>query len=187
MHKEHNFNGEGVKSILHLLLDHKVAREVIDHLENKLKEFESKNEISISFMFSLVNFLSKFLDRCHHGKEEKCFFPLLENLGIPRVGGPIEVMILEHQEMRTIIAKIDEYIKLYSEGKITASEVISYCKDLILLIRSHFFKEENILFREGSELISSNEDIKNVQCYEKIEKDIDHEKLIEEAEKLKKT
>lgn len=187
MHKHHNENEEVVKAIFHLLIDHKVTREVIDKLELKLAEFEAKNEISISFMISLVNFLSKFLDRCHHGKEEKCLFPLLENLGIPREGGPIGVMLIEHQEMRETISKINEMLKLYSEGKQNASVIISYCKDLIGLIRSHFFKEENILFRTGSEIIPNSEDIKTVTCYEEIEKDIDHDKLLQEVEKLKES
>ncbi|HLI45942.1 MAG TPA: hemerythrin domain-containing protein [Geobacterales bacterium] len=184
MHHNHE---EASPAIIHLLLDHKVVREIIDKLEIKLDEFERKNEISISFMFSFVNFTEKFLDRCHHGKEEKCFFPALEKTGNPYVESPITIMKMEHAEMKDYIKKIEEQLIAYKNGKEDPKILISTCRDLIGLIRSHFFKEENILFRIGGRELSKEENFKTVDCYEEIEKDSDHEKLLAEAEELKRS
>jgi hemerythrin-like domain-containing protein len=45
-----------------------------------------------------VNFLRHFADECHHFKEEKLLFPLMEEDGIPREGEPIGMMLVEHEE-----------------------------------------------------------------------------------------
>jgi hemerythrin-like domain-containing protein len=173
-------------AVLHLLLDHKVVREVIDRLEMKLDEFERKGEISISFMLSFLNFAKKFLDKCHHGKEEKCFFPALEKLDAS-TETPIEVMKLEHVEMKNYLKEIEEKLNAYMNKEVGIEDVINPSRDLIGLIRSHFFKEENILFRIGVEIIPKDEDYKTVDCYENIEKELDHEKLLKEAEEIKKS
>jgi len=41
-------------------------------------------------------FLEVFVDKCHHGEEEKVLFPAMEEAGIPRQGVPIGVMIYEY-------------------------------------------------------------------------------------------
>lgn len=171
-------------AVFHLLLDHKVMREVIDSLERKLIEYEKRNEISISFMISFLNFSFKFLDTCHKNKEEKCFFPALERAGMHKA--PIEVMIQEHSEIKTLLHLIEEKLKEYSEKKIEANQLISLCYDLIALIRSHFFKEENVLFRAGTEILNEEDQNKSVVCYEEIEKDVKHEEILKMAENLKK-
>jgi len=183
MHNTH----EGSPAVIHLLLDHKVMREVIDRLELKLDEFEARNEISITFMVSFINFTSKFLDKCHHNKEEKCFFPALENTGNPFVEKPIQVMKMEHAEMKEYLKKIESQLNAYRESKGDLKVLISTCRDFIGFIRSHFFNEENVLFRIGARELSKEENYKTVDCYEEIEKDIGHEKLLKEAEELKKS
>jgi hemerythrin-like domain-containing protein len=35
-----------------------------------------------------MEFLTVFVDKCHHGKEEEFLFPALEAAGIAREGGP---------------------------------------------------------------------------------------------------
>ena|GEM_PF-957971 len=177
---------EAKASIFHLLLDHKVIREVIDRLEMKLDEFENRKEISISFMISFLNFASKFLDRCHRDKEEKCFFPTLESLDAS-TEAPIRVMKFEHEEMKKYLKEIEEKINAYKNKEAGVEEVIKPCRSLIDLIRMHFFKEENVLFRMGVDVIPKDEDLKTVVCYENIEKEIEHEKLLKEAEELKKS
>lgn len=184
-HNHEEYGGRA--AIIHLLLDHRIVREVLDSLELKLRQFEAKNEISISFMVSLTNFLSKFLDKCHHGKEEKCLFPSLEKLGVPREGGPIGVMISEHAEMKRLLNEIKSRLEEYSKGNVKAADVIGPCYDFINLVRSHFFKEENIVFRIGAEIMSKEESFRTVDCYEGIEREVNHEKVLKEAEELKKT
>ncbi len=180
MREEPNF------AIIHLLIDHKVMREILNRLELELRRFEEKGEISMSFMLSFINFSRKFLDRCHRNKEEKCLFPVLENLGVRREGGPIGVMLMEHKEIERLISEIESRLNEYSNNKASAPKLIEACHELLNLVHSHFFKEEAVLFKTGVEIMSKEESNKTVACYEGIEKEIDHEKLMKEAEELKR-
>jgi hemerythrin-like domain-containing protein len=60
-----------------------------------------------------VDFVRNFADRCHHAKEEENLFPRMEARGVPRDGGPIGVMLFEHEEgrayVRAIAGAIDDY------------------------------------------------------------------------------
>ena len=44
-----------------------------------------------------IDFIRNFADKCHHLKEEQILFPALEEHGIPREGGPVGMMLLEHE------------------------------------------------------------------------------------------
>jgi hemerythrin-like domain-containing protein len=52
---------------------------------------------------TLLDFLKTFADRCHHGKEEKVLFPKLMQAGIPMNGGPLGVMLYEHDQARQLV------------------------------------------------------------------------------------
>ena len=45
----------------------------------------------------LLDFFANFIDRCHHAKEERYLFPKMEERGVPNQGGPIGVMLSEHE------------------------------------------------------------------------------------------
>ena len=57
-----------------------------------------------------LDFIRHFADGCHHLKEEKVLFPAMEEHGIPRDGGPIGMMLMEHEEgrgyVRTMMAAL---------------------------------------------------------------------------------
>ena len=47
-----------------------------------------------------------YADRQHHGKEEDLLFPELEEKGLPRNGGPVGMMLMEHRFGRSHIARM---------------------------------------------------------------------------------
>jgi len=59
--------------------------------------------VDISHLDQILEFLKVFVDKCHHGKEEKVLFPAMEEAGIPRQGGPISVMFYEHERGRSYV------------------------------------------------------------------------------------
>jgi len=86
----------------------------------------------------------------HFLKEEETFFPVLnrhferaiKKIGgdIRPAGGPVNVMLLEHKVMRTVIQNLEQTLK---DGK--KDEISRNLAQLASLIRSHIFREENIL------------------------------------------
>jgi hemerythrin-like domain-containing protein len=125
-------------AILHVL-------KIID----KVVSSDKKADVEIfKFGNELIYFLKTFADKCHHGKEEDYLFKALNARGISSDGGPIAVMLHEHQLGR-------EYISLMSnslEAKDLTDFKTNAAKYRDLLI-SHIGKENNVLFMMTDKLL----------------------------------
>ncbi len=83
-----------------------------------LEEMASKGEgrvatESVQDIEQLIGFFKVFVDQCHHGKEEKLLFPALEKIGVSREGGPIGVMLSEHDLGRFNISGMQAALRKY--------------------------------------------------------------------------
>jgi hemerythrin-like domain-containing protein len=151
--------------------DHDVILKVIDSLEEKIGSFRDNGSIDVAFLRGFLDFGSTFIDKCHHAKEEHCLFPCLEKRGIPRMGGPIGVMLMEHETGRMILRKIRESLENYLEGgqRTVLDEIINLCSDYIQLLRQHIYKENNVLFPLGDNVIDEVDDREVMKCYDQKE------------------
>jgi hemerythrin-like domain-containing protein len=105
-----------------------------------------------------LDFIRHFADECHHFKEERVLFPALEEHGIPRDGGPVGMMLMEHEEGRSYVRSMLAAISLIEAKNEAAKENLltsaqAYCR----LLREHIQKEDEILFRMADEVISAEE------------------------------
>jgi len=105
-----------------------------------------------------LDFIRHFADQCHHFKEEKVLFPALEAHGIPSEGGPIGMMLMEHEEGRSYVRAMLAAISLI-EGKNEASKasLVSSAQAYCRLLREHIQKEDDVLFRMADEVIPDAE------------------------------
>jgi hemerythrin-like domain-containing protein len=85
-----------MKSIESLMNEHRVIEHGLVLLERIINGLNSGERIPADIIRILIRFFREFADKYHHGKEEDSLFPLLESRGIPRIGGPIGVMLIEH-------------------------------------------------------------------------------------------
>lgn len=105
-----------------------------------------------------LNFLRHFADECHHFKEEKLLFPLMEEHGIPIEGGPIGMMLVEHEEGRSYVSAMLMALSLVETGNEAAKEsLVSSAQAYCRLLREHIEKEDEILFRMADEVISADQ------------------------------
>ena len=85
-----------------LMDEHRVIERVLGALEAAAARMSSGASVRVEFFLQTANFIAGFADGCHHRKEEGVLFPALEAAGIPRAGGPVGVMLAEHEEARAI-------------------------------------------------------------------------------------
>jgi hemerythrin-like domain-containing protein len=103
-----------------------------------------------------LDFIRGFADGCHHFKEEKVLFPALEEHGIPVEGGPVGMMLLEHDEGRGYVRSMAA--ALADPGAEGAQQMlIENANSYLRLLREHIQKEDDILFRMADEAISAVE------------------------------
>ncbi len=175
--------------IENLMIEHRVIERAIKLLEEAAYRVYSGETIDKSFFQELINFFREFTDKCHHGKEEASLFPKLELKGIPREGGPIGVMLVEHELGRSYVRAIKDSVEKYYSGKEEAKEdILENAVAYVRLLREHIFKEDNILFNMARAVLDS-EDLKELsEEFEHIEVEKlgegRHEELVSKIDKL---
>lgn len=105
--------------------------------ENKVKEF--------------LHFTETFVEP-HLQKEEKVLFPALESKGMPREGGPIGMMLFEHQIKRGYVKDLQKALEGREKKKIT-----EVAKVIISVLSEHIDKEENILYPWARDFLAEEE------------------------------
>lgn len=121
-----------------LRADHQIVLEKLRTLEVSLAR---TGEDSLKSVKEVVDFLSGELER-HLLDEENALFPALEEF-LGREGGPIGVMLAEHEDLRKTLEMVRQTL---SRGNIEPKELNLYGDRVLEVLRSHIFKEDNILF-----------------------------------------
>ena len=180
-----------MNSLGSLMREHRVIERAVNLLEEVALRLHREEAVDVKTLTLLLRFFKEFTDKCHHGKEERVLFPFLESKGVPREGGPIGVMFLEHDIGRRLIKALDENLKYINVDPEARRDIVDNALSYVKLLREHIFKEDNILFKIASELMSVDEDKRLVEEFEEIEVNTIgsglHEqliKLLDEVEEL---
>ncbi len=141
-----------------LRAEHQVILRVIRALGKFMDRFEQTGQFETAPLEKCVVFLRLFADACHHGKEEELLFPVLEARGIPRDGGPIGIMLYEHQIGRRLTKEMGDGLSLFQTGDVGATH--AFCRaarEYIDLLTNHIFKEDNVLFTMGDRVMNPDD------------------------------
>jgi len=144
-----------MKSIDRLVAEHDIIERGLDVLEKAVGRIESDQPIPADFPQGAPDFFARFADKCHHAKEEDLFFPLLKERGIPEEGGPIGVMLHEHDVGRDCVRRMREASE---GGQFDRAQFATAAKEFIPLLRQHIFKENNVLFQMAANVMSEDDD-----------------------------
>jgi len=166
--------------------EHRVIERVLAVLE-KLTTRPVEN--SLDCWKKALDFFSHFADRCHHFKEEQVLFPAMEERGIPRAGGPIGMILMEHEEGRGLVRLMLAAIALMETKNEVAKEIlVDKAKAYVRLLREHIQKEDEILFKIADDVIPADEQKVLLRSFEEHEaKEIGegvHEKYLKLVEEL---
>jgi len=150
--------------------EHDAILRMLDATEHVAESLASGVSVPAHILSNTIEFFRLFADRCHHGKEEELLFPALEKKGMPRSGGPIGVMLMEHDSGRTLIAEMAEAAKAYESGdqeagRKWAKAAMNYSR----LLRDHIAKENNVLFVMAERLLTPAEQEQLASAFDEIE------------------
>ena len=129
-----------------LMAEHELILEALDALEKKVAAIQTGAAPDHVYFEKAVAFLRGFADRCHHGKEEDLLFKRMAERGIPVQGGPIAVMLSEHQAGRAFIRGIAEGAAKLGTDPPATTQIAENARGYVDLLRAHSGKENNILF-----------------------------------------
>jgi len=162
-----------MNAIKELITEHEAVRMTLRILERITEEIDKTEKISKpKHLKQLFEFFTVFVDKCHHGKEEELLFPALEEVGISREGGPIGVMLNEHQKGRDLVFKMKNALSEYLNGDSGEAQKLKGSADAyIALLNIHIDKENNVLFPMAEQHLSENKLAELKKGFDEIEKD----------------
>jgi len=149
---------EGIKTVLTAL----------DHLASEMRMGRSAN---LGQLEEIVDFLRTFADKCHHGKEEEHLFPALNEAGLPSEGGPVGVMLQEHNMGRTHIQGMRAALDRLQAGEDAGDDFARHALAYVELLRGHIEKENNILFNMAEHILPPAVHARLSECFDSIEQE----------------
>lgn len=141
--------GQATNDLRH---EHEAILHVLGLLDRMMRMQDAREGEMQGRYQEVVHFLKTFADKCHHGKEETGLFPALEAKGVAVEGGPIGVMLREHEEGRELIrlmaqALLDQNLKAFGKAAVEYEN----------LLRNHIDKENSVLFPLADRVLSEEE------------------------------
>ena len=122
---------------------------------------------------AMLEFLYEYGERWHNRKEEEFLFPMLGERGLPMNGGPIAVMLSEHEAEKKYIQNLLPYSMTIKDGKTDANN--EYREDLqsyVNLTKDHIWKENDILYPMGKRALTPEDVTTLDEQFRTLDKDL---------------
>ncbi len=136
-----------MEAIETLMNEHRTIEKVIHALVAFTQELQRRAATDREELSRFVGFLQRYADQLHHGKEEDILFRAMADHGFPTEGGPIAVMLAEHDRGRSFIQVLAEATQpgapwTDADRRRIADAAAAYGG----LLRAHIHKEDAILY-----------------------------------------
>ena len=139
--------------------EHQIVLLVLKGAEREARSIQAGSGAHEEEIEQMVDFFRTFVDRCHHGKEERHLFPAMHGKGMPLEAGPLAVMLHEHELGRSAVRAVAGALERVKRGeagrrrRISRTALLGYVE----LLRSHISKEDNVLFPMADRILPAEE------------------------------
>ena len=100
-----------------LMDDHQVILRMLRALNGMCLCIGEGKKVALSDLEAALDFIKTFADYCHHGKEEDLLFPAMGEVGFPSQGGPVGVMLMEHEQGRALVKSLSAALERIRAGE----------------------------------------------------------------------
>ena len=151
-----------------LVAEHEMIERAMAVLKNCLEKIDESVKTPLQ-MQRAIDFLLQFGDKIHNTKEEKFLFPLMAQKGLPVEGGPIGVMLMEHEAERKLLVKMTADLPGLAEAGTPARQKFAAEGFEYLTIRAeHIWKENDILYAMGRKVFTDEDNTNLLAEFEKV-------------------
>jgi hemerythrin-like domain-containing protein len=164
------------KSIALLSSEHKIILRTIDVLESMAKQAEAGKEFTKEDVNGIIEILRIFADELHQAKEENVLFPVFTKACDSSETDAIRHMLFEHEKDRSLIERLQNAL-LRSQP----AEFAGHASYLAEILRTHIYKEDNILFDLIDKRLSDEDDVNIVREFQGFDRDFKtsgHDRLL---------
>jgi len=129
----------------------------------------------------IIEFLIGFADTHHHHKEEEILFPALEVAGFPRDGGPVGVMLQEHDQGRGLIAALRQAAPQANSSPEARARFATVARGYAQLLSAHIDKENQVLFRMADQAIPREDQRRVDEAFDGFEREFAARRALHEG------
>ncbi len=130
-----------------LVREHGDILAMIQVVKEMVRRLEAGEPVDPDHIEKAIYFIRNYADKYHHAKEEDLLFPAMHEAGIPKEGGPIGVMLAEHDEGSGYIATAAAAVERYRQGDAGAgAEIAANLRNYAGLLEQHINKENQVLY-----------------------------------------
>lgn len=144
-----------MKAIEMLMKEHRIIERMLGVLEAEAKAAREAGRLDAKTGQAAVSFIREYADTLHHKKEEDLLFKAMNDAGFPKEGGPIAVMLYEHDEGREMTAGMARSLEGAAKGDKKELEVfVASAFAFAGHLRQHIYKEDHILYPMSGQVLA---------------------------------
>lgn len=152
--------------------EHDGILRMLDILRAICEKMASHKTIQGEHLDQVMAFLRIFIDRCHHGKEERFLFPEMSNVNIPKKADIMDELMDEHAEGRKLVEQMGAALERFYRGDQEAPGVFMDAVDRYgTMIRDHIKKENTLLFPQAEKKLSKERQSGMMEEFETLEEE----------------
>ncbi len=140
-----------------LVAEHEMIERSMAVLQHCLENIDDTIKKPRQLIRSL-DFLLEFGDKIHNRKEENFLFPLMEERGIPTAGGPLGVMLQEHEMERELLSTM--LTRVSSLASSPPDKRQEFCRkgfEYLQIRAEHIWKENDILYPMARKVLNDQD------------------------------
>ena len=135
-------------------------------------KFENNEKIVFEHTDQILEFITTFVDKCHHGKEEEFLFPALQAAGFTRYDPPLGDVLREHEQGRILTSRFKDGLKRHTAGDRTSAAGISRTiTAYVSLLTRHIARENAVLFPLADDKLEAVHDDELVEAFARLERE----------------
>jgi len=157
------------KSTKVLEQEHQTIQKVVATMSVVADRLDTGHNVEAAILRDISTFLHDFSEECHHAKEERFLFPLLEARGIPASGCPIAVLHNEHERGRALLTQLDDATQAFLTSGAAKDALGITLRALVRLYVDHIWKEEYLLLPMADKVLSESDHATLCKQFDSIE------------------
>jgi DUF438 domain-containing protein len=138
-----------------LIAEHELIVRAMAVLKTNLENLPEGDHLQLG---RALDFLLEFGDKIHNRKEEDFLFPLMQERGIPMQGGPLGVMLMEHDAERKLLQQMSAVLAGLPQA---TQEVINNFRheglEYLKIRAEHIWKENDILYPMARQVMQTGD------------------------------
>lgn len=151
-----------------LMKEHDITLKMLDAARQEAALIRQTGALNAQRILKMHDFFSNFVDKCHHAKEERFYFPAAKFYDGTTIENLIAELANEHNYGRTLLQEVAYMLKQKqtADPALVADRLERYAE----MIRAHIGKENKILYHQADLSLPLAEKAGMMEGFARIEK-----------------